>query len=341
MARRFWPGESPLGQRVALALSQETVEVVGVVGDVKPFRPDQLPRPQLYWPFAQAPRWAVMLIARTELEPGDFRSELEARMEELEPDLDISRTRTMDELVADQLVNPAFNAGLADLFGGIALLISLIGVYGVMSLSVQQRFPEFGVRIALGARNWDLRREVLGNALLLTGAGLAAGLLASWLLTRLLRNLLIDVAPTDPLTYAVISLGVILTASLASYFPARRASRVDPLEVIRATSRIHLHRGGAEAAQANRPRPGRQDVHQNRTDPESLSRSGKAASFSRYTAPFTRRTSPGACPQCRYRISSNFRPAHAARDLILIPFSFSYQQTLYEFFRGVGDSAGR
>ena len=233
MARQHWPSQSPIGERVFMTAHQMTLEIVGVVGDVQPFRPDQAPVAQIYWPFAQHPRAAIMLLTRASISPDALVTSFRTALEELDPDLDIGPIRSMDELVEDQLVSPAFNTSLADLFAGIAVVIALIGVYGMISFMVEEQYSEFGVRMALGARNLDISLMVLKNAARLCATGLAVGFAVAWSSSRLLQSLLIGVEPTDPATFLVIGGGLALAAMLASFLPARKAARVDPLTLLR------------------------------------------------------------------------------------------------------------
>lgn len=233
MARRYWPSQSPVGARVYMATHQVTMEIVGVVGDIRPFRPDRAPEPQIFWPIAQEPRGAIMLLTRSTIDPATLATSFRETLERLDPDLDIGRVQTMDELMRQQRINPAFNTSLAGLFAAIAVVIALIGVYGVMSFTVQEQYAEFGVRMALGARSRDIALMVLKDAVRLTAIGLALGLAVAWPFSRIVQNLLIGIAPTDPITYTMIAVGLALAALLASSLPARRASQADPQQLLR------------------------------------------------------------------------------------------------------------
>jgi putative ABC transport system permease protein len=233
MARRYFAGEDPVGRRVHMVAYETTLEIVGVVGDVQPFRPDEAPEAEIYWPFAQASRGAIVLIARTAGPPSDLLPAIQSRLATLDPDLDIGRMTTMDAQVADELVNPRFNLILVGVFALVATLMALIGIYGVVSFSTAQRTREIGVRMALGALRGDILRMVLGQGLALAAAGLAAGLVGAFCLTRFLRALLVGVEPADPATFTAISLLFLAVAAAACYLPARRATRVDPLVALR------------------------------------------------------------------------------------------------------------
>jgi putative ABC transport system permease protein len=233
MARRYWPHSDPLGQRVHMVPHQATFEIVGVVGDVHPFRPDEAPRPEIYWPFAQVPRWAIILFARTSGPPERAVPAIRARLEALDPDMDIGRALTMEELVARQLVSPRFNLCLMAILALAALVLALVGIYGVMSFFIARRTREIGVRMALGAHPAGILRMVLRRGLILAGLGLLAGLAGALAATRLLRALLVGVAPTDPWTFAAIAPLLLAVAMGACYIPARRATRVDPFLALR------------------------------------------------------------------------------------------------------------
>jgi len=233
MAHRYWPDGNPIGQHVKLLMHKETVEVVGVVRDVRPFRPDESPKPQIYWPFPQFPRWAVQLVVRTAGEPAGVGPAIRASIARLDPDIELGHLRTMDELVGSQLTNPRFNMTLSTIFAAIALAMAALGVYGVMSFAVAQRKREIGIRMAIGARRQEILRLVVGKGLALAGWGVALGLGGALVLTRLLKSLLVSLAPTDPFTFVATSIVLGVVAIAACYVPARRATSVDPTVVLR------------------------------------------------------------------------------------------------------------
>jgi putative ABC transport system permease protein len=233
MAERFWPGQSPIGQRVHLVLHDATFEIVGVVGNVQPFRPDRAPQPEIYWPFAQAPRWAITFFIRTSMPPEQAASAIRARLAQVDSDMSLGRIWTMDELVNRELTDPRFSATLVGIFAALATVIAMVGVYGVMSLSVTQRRHEMGVRLALGAARGDIIRLIMRRGVAMAMLGLAAGLLGAVAAGRWVQSQLIGVSPADPSTFAGIGLLVIAVSSAACYFPARRATRTDPLVALR------------------------------------------------------------------------------------------------------------
>jgi putative ABC transport system permease protein len=233
MARRYWPDGNPIGQRVTMSVHQATLEVVGVVRDVRPFRPDEEPQAQVYWPFAQFPRGAVQIVARTSGDPGRVIPAIRARLEQLDPDMELGMFHTMEEMEDLQLTNPRFSMTLAALFALIALATAAVGIYGVMAYAVTQRSREIGIRMAVGAQREEILRLVLRKGLSLTAVGLAAGLAGALALTRVLKSLLVGVGPTDPVTLSAVSAVLILAALAACYLPARRATKVDPMVVLR------------------------------------------------------------------------------------------------------------
>jgi putative ABC transport system permease protein len=233
MARRHWPNEDPVGQRLTLLTHEMTAEVVGVVGDVQPFNPEEAPGPQLYWPYKQIPRWVIVFAVRTGMDASAVLPEIRARLEAIDPDTEIWNTNTMEQLVGRELVRPRFNLLLIGLFAMLAVLIAAVGLYGVISYTVAQRTREMGIRVALGAQRGDILRLVVGKGMLLTFLGVVLGLGGAYVLTRLLVSLLVQVTPTDPVTFAATAALLAMIALLACYVPARRAARVDPMIALR------------------------------------------------------------------------------------------------------------
>ena len=233
MADRHWPNQDPIGQRVTLLQTKMTLEIVGVVRDVKPFWPGAQVPPQIYWPFAQFPRWAVQLIVRTSADPSAVIPALRARLEQFDPDMDIGRIRTMEQHAERQLVNPRFNMTIVLIFAMVALVTATVGIYGVLSYSVTRRTQEIGVRLALGAHRADIFRMVLRQALSLTLVGMAVGLAGALFVTQFLSKLLVGIKPNDAVTFLAMGIFFLMVAALACYLPARRATAVDPMVVLR------------------------------------------------------------------------------------------------------------
>jgi putative ABC transport system permease protein len=234
LAQRLWPDRSPIGERVRLLHAEAVLEVVGVVRDsIKALRPDLGMEPEIYWPYAQAPRWAIYLLIRTEAEPKSLVPALRRRLQSVEADLLASNVSTLEQMMARSLRRPRFNALILGLFAATALLLAAVGLYGLLSYSVGQRTREIGVRMAFGAGRRQIFRLILSEALLACLAGAALGLVGAALGTRLLSGLLFGVPPTDAATFAAAALLLAGIALAAAAVPAWRATRIDPLEAIR------------------------------------------------------------------------------------------------------------
>jgi putative ABC transport system permease protein len=236
MANRLFPGQDPVGQHLAFANNQvKGLEIVGVVGDEKVTRLDSATTPVLYVSFLQDPSRTLNLVVRTTSDPEAISGAARGAIQSLDADLAVFGVSTMERLISNSPSTflrryPAFLIGV---FAGVALLLAMVGIYGVISYTVTQRTHEIGVRMALGAQRSDIFKMILGQGLMLTLAGVGCGLLAALVLTRFLSSMLFGVTATDPLTYAAVSLPLVLIAMLASYIPARKATRVDPMVALR------------------------------------------------------------------------------------------------------------
>lgn len=232
LADLLWPGEDPLGRRIRLEAHDTTREVVGVVADVPPLDPDAAVEPEMYWPQAQYTRSFTHFVIRTEGDPNNVRGLVRDKIKEVDADLQVGTVRSYDELLANRLVRPRFNMLLIGIFAGVAVVLAMVGIFGVVSRSVAVRTREIGIRIALGAqRDWVLW-EILRGSMTLAAAGLCVGLVVALMLSRLIRSLLHGVAPTDPLTYLGVSLALFGVALVASLIPALAATRTNPVEVM-------------------------------------------------------------------------------------------------------------
>ncbi len=232
-ARRLWPGEDPVGKLLWMDDAGARLEVVGIVRDVPPLAAGDPVEPEVYWPYAQFPRWAVFLVIRTAGDPALLVRAAKARLAELDPDLQTGRWATMGELMGRELRQPRFTLLLVAVFAAVAAALAAIGIYGLLSFLVARRIRELGVRMALGAERRQIEAAVVGQALRLGGAGAVLGLAGAWATARVLRSLLHGVAATDPWTYAAVALVALAVTVLAGWLPARRAGSLDPLVALR------------------------------------------------------------------------------------------------------------
>ena len=240
MARTFWPGENPLGKRIQLgALPEKEIpymEVVGVVGDVLQGLGDEA-KTEMYSPYRQADKYfpilQLSLVLRTRTEPHAAVSALRSALAEIDPDQPLVNVRSMEENIASSVAQPRFRTWLIGIFAAVALLLAAIGVYGVMSYTVTQRTSEIGIRVTLGAQPDDVFRTIVGEGLRLALAGVGAGIVAALAMTRVLRSFLYGVSAYDPLTFFGVALLLTAVAVAASFFPARRATLVDPMVALR------------------------------------------------------------------------------------------------------------
>jgi putative ABC transport system permease protein len=233
MARQFWRDENPVGQRLRFA--KQMREIIGVVGDVRHEGLDGSPKAEMYVPIAQAPNveGAARLVVRTAGEPTAVAAAMRTIVAEADSAVPLDMMRTMNEWVAASAGQPRFRAVLLAALSGLALVIAIVGVYGVTSYAVVQRTRELGICLAVGAAPRDVLRLVLGRSLLLIGAGIGFGLLAAIALTRLMADLLYGITPLDVTTFAGVTLLLFVVAFVASYVPARRATRIDPVSALR------------------------------------------------------------------------------------------------------------
>ena len=233
-AHMFFADEDPLGKRVSVSWNDaREVQIVGVVADIRHSQLHTKPDPCLFLPNAQQPFPFSSLVVRTTGDPSLLLAAVKEQIREVDPDQGVSEVQTMEQLVADSIASPRLQTLLLSSFGFLALTLACIGIYGVIWYSVSQRTREFGIRLALGAPPGAVFDLVLREGFRLTALGLAIGLAAAFALTRYMKILLYEVEPTDPATFAGVSALLLLVAAAACYFPASRATRVDPAVVLR------------------------------------------------------------------------------------------------------------
>jgi putative ABC transport system permease protein len=237
LARRFFAGEDPVGKRIRVGGPERPtapwMEIVGVVGDLRFDGLGAEAQPTYYEPHAQVGWWYTYLVMRTRQEPHALIPAVREAVWSIDRDLPVAGFKTMEELMAESVAQPRFRTLLLLAFGALALLLAGVGVYGVLAYSVAQRNQEIGIRVALGAQRGDIVALVLGHGMKLTVVGLALGAAGAFALTRVLSSLLFQVSPTDLVTFTAAAAVLAGVALLACYLPARRATRVEPLVVLR------------------------------------------------------------------------------------------------------------
>ena len=238
--KRYFPSSNPIGRRITLGWGRgpgrprNGGEVVGIVGSVKQFGLDEVEQPEIYIPHAQTPMAGMTFVVHTAVEPTTLADAVRREIRALDPLLPVTALEPLEAVVARSISQPRFYMLVLGIFAAVALVLASIGIFGVVSYAVAQRTREMGIRIALGASRERVLRMVLGNAMRVAVIGVVVGLIAAVALSRTLATLLFDLSPTDPMTYAAVGIGLSLVALLASYLPAWRATRVDPLVALRA-----------------------------------------------------------------------------------------------------------
>ncbi|HZE57369.1 MAG TPA: FtsX-like permease family protein [Chthoniobacterales bacterium] len=241
MASRYFAGEDPIGQRLDLSdRPRDLREIVGVVADVRNYGVDAEVKPEVYVPFLQSAAGylssmtsALTIVVRSTIDPTALGQTLREQVQALDKDQPVSEIKTMEWYLADSMAQRRFNMLLLGTFAGLALVLAAVGIYGVIAYTVTQRTHEMGIRIALGARGGDILRLVFSNAMATTITGIVIGLGAAFALTRLLQSLLYQVTATDPVVFVTIPLLLMAVATIATYLPARRAMKVNPITALR------------------------------------------------------------------------------------------------------------
>jgi putative ABC transport system permease protein len=237
LAKRFFPGQDPIGKRMKVGGPERPtapwMEIVGVVGDVRFSGLDADPMPAYYEPYLQVPWAGTYLVVRSASNPRNLARAVRQAVASLDPDLAVAEVRTMEELMAGSVARPRFVTLVLTLFGGVAVLLAAVGIYGVLSYRVALRTSEIGIRMALGARPRDVVKAVLRQGMTLVAVGILLGLGGAVSLARVLQGLLFGVSPNDPATLSGAALILAAVALLACWLPARRAARVEPLTALR------------------------------------------------------------------------------------------------------------
>jgi len=238
-AREIFPDENPIGKRITFGNTDQNkqpvwFEIVGVVADVRSLELREESQAEIYFSSLQDYWPAMSLVVRSTVEPSSLAGSVRQVVNEVDKSVPVSEVKTMEHVVSESITQPRFNLFLLGLFGTVAMLLSAAGIYGVTAYTVTQRTHELGIRLALGAQVGDVLKMILGQGMAVIGVGLVLGLVAAFALMRLLRSLLFGVGENDPLTFVAITLVLLIVALIACYIPARRATKVDPLEALRA-----------------------------------------------------------------------------------------------------------
>jgi putative ABC transport system permease protein len=235
LARQYFPNQDPIGQRVTIDMTDPNVptEIIGVVGDTRAVDLVTPARPQSFWPHPQLAYNLMTLTVRTAGNPLGSAQAIQTQIHALDKDQPVSEVRTMEQWVAKSLAQTRFSSFLLVTFAGLALLLAAVGIYGVMSYAVSQRTSEIGVRLAVGAEDKDILKMIVWDGVRLAGTGLALGLILAIALSRTLTSLLFQTMAADPLTYVAVITVLGLVALVASYLPARRASKIPLVQALR------------------------------------------------------------------------------------------------------------
>jgi putative ABC transport system permease protein len=235
-ARRWWPNQNPIGKRIKQGYPQDNApfrEIIGVVGDLKQSAPDQIESAEIFEPEAQNTMSSFTLMLRTAAEPMSLANDVEHLIHSVDPDQPIYHVKAMTQYLSESLSQRKFATVLLALFGLLALLLAAVGNYGVISYLVEQRTREIGVRMALGAQRREVQNMVVLRGARLAVIGVLLGIAMALLVTRALAGLLFGVGAADPWTFSAVTVLLIFVALFASYIPARRAAKVDPIVALR------------------------------------------------------------------------------------------------------------
>jgi putative ABC transport system permease protein len=239
-ARRFFPNEDPVGKTITLGWGRRGAtrraggQVIGVVGDVKDAGLDEPNPPQIYLPYRQWPVTSMTLILEAAVPPMSLADAARGAVYAIDGNLPVSNVRTLDAVVATSISQQRFYTLLLTIFASVALVLAAVGIFGVLSYAVSQRTREIGIRMALGAHGRSVVTLVVRQAMVLIACGVGTGVVLGLFVSQLMAKMLFGVTPTDPVTFAAVAAVLGTVALLASYVPARRATRVDPIVALRA-----------------------------------------------------------------------------------------------------------
>jgi ABC-type antimicrobial peptide transport system, permease component len=236
-AKKFWPNQDALGQRITFddpKKDPKWITIMGVVGDIRHFGLDVDPKPEMYVPFAQEPYFTTIYVVRSNQDPRVLLSALRREVQRIDSAIPLANVRSFENLIADSVAPRRLSVVLLGVFAGVAVLLASVGIYGVMSFLVVQRTHEIGVRMALGAQRSDVLKLILGRSLKLISAGAAIGLVVALMSTSMLQALLYNVSAFDTPTFVLVTILLAAVALAASYLPAMRATKADPMAALHA-----------------------------------------------------------------------------------------------------------
>jgi len=236
LVRRYFPNQDPLGRQMTFGFppnSHVSREIVGIVGDIRDVALSRKPGPMMYVPFAQAPLYGGEVVVRSSLSPASVAAGIRRAVGSIDKNLPVTDIQALEDALGQSISQERFRTFLAGSFSAIALVLAAVGIFGVVSYSTSQRMHEIGIRLALGAGRREILRLILGQGMKLALFGLGIGVVAAFLLTRLMSSLLYSVSATDPVTFASVTVILLTVALTACYIPARRATRVDPMVALR------------------------------------------------------------------------------------------------------------
>lgn len=235
LAREYFPGEDPIGRRIILAYNNQRMhrEIIGVMADVRQDAPGEPLKPEILVPWKQLPWLSGTLIVRADGPPAVVQKSVQEAIWSVDKNVPVSTAETLEEVLGAQFATPRLYMILFTLFSAVALMLAVLGIYGLLAYIVSRRTGEMAIRAALGARGRDIVHLILGEGILLSVSGILAGLLGTAIVTRLMRSLLFEVSPTDPATLVTVALTLVVIAFGACYIPARRAAKTDPMALLR------------------------------------------------------------------------------------------------------------